>query len=72
VTSAVSFTEAFKNWWNKRHVEAFDMALFVGGLGLCTMLGAGGVVAASICGALVGGKRVADVIVTIGKGNGAH
>ena len=47
------------------------MALFLGGLGLCDMLGAGGPLAAAICGTLVGGKTVVEAIKAIGKGNGA-
>ena len=65
VETSVSFTGAINNWWTKRHVEAFDMSLFVGGLGICTLLGAGGPLAAAICGALVGGKQVVEAIKAI-------
>jgi hypothetical protein len=61
------FTIAFNNWWNERHKEVFDMALFLSGAGILTLLGAGGVITASICGVLIGGKQVAETIKSLGK-----
>jgi hypothetical protein len=69
--TTTSFTAAINNWWGKRHVQTFDTALFLGGLGICTLFGAGGPIAAAICGTLVGGKQIAEVIKTLGKANGA-
>jgi hypothetical protein len=66
--SAISFMEALGNFWNKRHVEVFDMGLFLGGLAICSSLNASGVVVAGICGVMVGGQRIADVIIEIARG----
>ena len=71
VRSATSLDATLSELWDKRHTETFDIALFLSALGVCTMFGAGGVVAATICGALVGGKRVTDAIKAVAKGNGA-
>jgi hypothetical protein len=69
VEATTPFTRTFSSWWDERNKEVFDMALFLSGLGICASLGATGVIPAAICGVLVGGKRIADVIKSVAKGD---
>ena len=68
VQSTTTFADTLRNWWTQRHVEFFDMGLFLGGVGICAALGASGLLVAGICGVIVGGNRVAEVIKAIARG----
>jgi hypothetical protein len=61
-----SLMRAIADWWEKDHERicrsAFDLGLFLTYMHVCSMAGAGGNLAASISGALVGGKPVVDAI----------
>ena len=67
VEATTPFATAVRNWWNERHKEVFDMALFLSSVGILTLLGAGGPITASICAVLIGGKPIAEVIKSLGK-----
>jgi hypothetical protein len=47
--------------------KSFDMGLFGVGIAICTLAGAGGVLAVAVPGTLVGGKSVADVVKAYAK-----
>lgn len=71
VKSATGFADGVQSWWTKSHPKicerAFDMALFVSAVGVCSLAGAGGLVSVIVSGALVGGKPVIDAIKSVGK-----
>jgi hypothetical protein len=75
--STKSFADGVGAWWTKRHVEicdkAFEMALFLSAVGVCSLAGAGGAVAVAVSGAIVKGKPVIDVLKALSKkANGRH
>jgi len=70
--SALGFTDSLQQWWTQRHMQFFDVGLFLSGLGICSALGASGGLVAGICGTLVGGKQVADVVMALAKEKDAN
>jgi hypothetical protein len=71
VETTTSFATGIGNWWSKRHVQicdrSFEMGLFGIGVTICLLAGTGGILAAAIPGAMVGGKPVVDVIKVYAK-----
>ncbi len=64
VEKTTSFAATLSNIWAKRHLRAFDVGLFLSGAGICHLLGTDPNLAAGICGGLVGGSRMVDLIKT--------
>jgi hypothetical protein len=66
VESAETFAGGVSAWWTKDHQKicnsAFTMSLFLTGVSICSLAGAGGSLSAVIVGTLVGGKPIADAI----------
>jgi hypothetical protein len=71
VDTTTSFAAGIGDWWSKRHVQicdgAFGMGLFGIGVTICSLAGAGGLLAAAIPGAMIGGKPVVDVVKAFAK-----
>lgn len=71
VKTTTSFATGIGNWWSKRHVQicdrSFEMGLFGIGVTICLLAGTGGILAAAIPGAMVGGKPIVDVIKAYNK-----
>jgi hypothetical protein len=66
VNATTSVAEGIGNWWSKKHVQicdqTFQMGLFLSGVLVCSLAGAGGMLPVAICGAIAGGKPVVDAI----------
>ncbi len=71
VESAVGFSDGLQRWWTQRHMQFFDMGLFLTGLSVCSALQASGPLVAAICGTIVGGKQIADVVIAVAKEKGS-
>jgi hypothetical protein len=58
-------------WWDKDHPKvcnrAFDAAIFISCVGVCSLVGASAI-AVAVSGALVGGKNVIEALKAISKG----
>jgi hypothetical protein len=69
--AAITFGEGVQNFWNKAHEKicqtAFDVGIFTSCVGLCSLLGSGGEITATIAGALVGGRTVVDALNALSK-----
>jgi hypothetical protein len=71
VQSVNTFADGVRAWWNKNHAtictRTFDLGLFASSVGICSMAGAGGKVAAVVSAALVGGKSVTSALKGLSK-----
>jgi hypothetical protein len=63
---ANTFVWGIRNWWEKGHEKicdkAFDAAIFISCVGLCSLVDSGGPIAVAVSGALVGGKAVVHAL----------
>jgi hypothetical protein len=70
-STANRFVRGIQSWWDKRHQKicdkAFDAAIFMSCVGLCSLVGSGGTLAVAVSGALIGGKTVVEAIKAIPK-----
>jgi len=71
VQSVTKFADGVRAWWNMNHAfictRTFELGLFASSVGICSMAGAGGKVAAIVSAALVGGKSVTGALKGITK-----
>jgi hypothetical protein len=51
--------------------KSFDLGLFLSYASMCCLAGSGGLMAAAVSGAIVGGKPVVDVVKSLFKLNGS-
>lgn len=68
---AAAFQKGVASWWEKQHQtilsSGYNLTAFCSALTICTLLGVPPIAAASIVGALVGGKTVADAAKSLSK-----
>lgn len=71
VGTAVTFTKGVMNWWSKSHVKICDnvtaAGLFVGCVGICSLVGSGGPITVALSAALVGGKPILEALKSLPK-----
>jgi hypothetical protein len=72
VKASLTFARGIQSWWTKSHEKicsgAFDMALFVAGVTVCSLAGSGGQLAVAVSGVLAGGRPVIDAIRAVASG----
>jgi hypothetical protein len=69
-----AFVRGVQDWWDKAHEKicdkAYDAAIFLSCLGVCSHIGAEGSIAVAVSGALVGGKTIVAALKTLPKRTG--
>jgi predicted DNA-binding protein len=75
VKAVNSFAKGVGDWWAKNCGricdKTYNLGLFLFGVSICSLAGAGGPMAVAVSGAIVGGKPVVDVVKSLFKLNGS-
>lgn len=69
VADTNEFAAGVKDWYKKRHVQAFDVGLVAAGTTVCSLAGADPSLALGVVASLVGGKHISEVAKAYFKGN---
>jgi hypothetical protein len=68
---ANKFVQHVQNWWEKDHEQicgkAYNAAVFISCLSVCSLVGCGGATAVAVSGAIAGGKTVVDALKALPK-----
>jgi hypothetical protein len=68
---ANKFVQHVQNWWEKDHEQicgkAYNAAVFISCLSVCSLVGCGGATAVVVSGAIAGGKTVVDALKALPK-----
>jgi hypothetical protein len=68
---AITFAQGVQNWWEKDHAKicstAYNAAVFVSCVSICSLVGSGGPLTVAVSGVLVGGKPVVEALKALPK-----